>query len=57
MEELSEIGLVGLYQVKTRGRKHYITLDSKTVESYDIKHGDLLKVKILEVRRKSQGAN
>jgi hypothetical protein len=52
MTEIEKVGIVALFQVKTRGRKHYITLDPKAVESYDIKHGDILKVEILEVRRK-----
>jgi hypothetical protein len=56
MSETEKIGLVGLFQVKSRGRKHYITLDPKAVDSYEIKHGDILKVEILEVRRKQPEA-
>jgi hypothetical protein len=52
MTEIEKIGTIGLFQVKTRGRRHYITLDPKVVEGYEIKHGDIIKVEILEVRRK-----
>jgi len=57
MEEPKKIGISGIFQVKTRGRRNYITLDPKVVESYDIKHGDLLKVEIIEVRHKPQEAD
>ena len=52
MKEFAKIDTLGLFQVKTRGRKHYITLEPRVVEAYDIRHGDVLKVKILEIRRK-----
>ena len=52
MQELEKIGLVGLYTVKQSKRRKYITLDPKTVEAYDVQIGDVLKVEILEVRRK-----
>jgi len=54
MQELEKIGTVGLFEVKRSRRRHYITLDPKTVEAYDIKIGDVLKVEILEVRRRQQ---
>lgn len=49
-----KIGVTQLAEVKTTGRRHYIRLDPKVVLSYDLKIGDLLKVEILEVRRKAK---
>lgn len=54
MTETEKIGIVGLFEVKSTGRRHYIRLEKKVTESYDIKIGDVLKVEILEVRRKPQ---
>jgi len=52
MTEPKKIGITGLFEVKTTGRRHYIRLDPKTVETYGIKTGDTLKVEIQEVHRK-----
>jgi len=58
MTESEKIGIVALFEVKSTGRRHYIKLDKKVTDSYEIKVGDVLKVEILEVRRKAgeQGA-
>ena len=56
--ETEKIGVISLYEVKYSGRKHYIKLDRKTVDAYDIKIGDVLKVELKErVKRKELAAD
>jgi hypothetical protein len=50
-DTVSPLGLVDLYYVKYSSRKYYVTLDPKVIGAYRIMQGDILKLKLIEVRK------
>jgi hypothetical protein len=54
---VEKIGLTTLNALKYSSRKHYITIDPKIVNSYELTSGDILKVQFIEVRKDRERAN
>lgn len=50
-----KIGTVEILKVCRSGRRTYVNLDSYTVDTYGIKAGDTLRVKIEEVMHAEPG--
>ena len=51
MVQVEKIGTVELATIRSHARALYIPLAPDLVRAYDLKKGDQLKVKVLEVRR------
>lgn len=51
MTDAEKIGTVEVATIRSHARALYIPLDPTLVKTYGLKKGDVLKVKIVEVRR------
>ena len=51
MTDIEKIGIVDMVMVRSHARALYIPLSPDLVRAYELKKGDQLKVKIVEVRR------
>lgn len=57
LERPEKIGLVELVEVKSSGRRTYVNLKGVDVKTFDIRPGDRLKIRILEIFRALREAN
>lgn len=55
METPEKIGTVEIVEVKRSGRRTYVNLDGLTVNTFELKPGDRLRIRILEVFRQREG--
>lgn len=51
MGDIEKIGTVEIVMIRSHARALYIPIPGDVVTAYELKKGDLLKVKIVEVRR------
>ena len=54
MVDVEKLGLVLNLEVKRSGRRTYVNLSDIDVKTYRISPGDVVKVKLLEIRRLSE---
>jgi hypothetical protein len=50
------LGFISLYVFKKTDRTCYVTLDPKVIKTYGIQAGDILKLKLIEVRKHREHA-
>jgi len=53
--EKEKIGIVEILKVKTHGRRLYVVIPSDVVTTFEIKKGDMLRVKLEELIRTESG--
>lgn len=51
VDSIESLGLVDLFFLKSTARGYYVTIDLKTIRAYGLLPGDILKLKLIEVRK------